>query len=135
MVKRALNGVAKMSSVKGAGSENGRSGTGAIPLAACGRDLAAMRRLCGYFLIYIALRRKVWVVNNKRVYRLYRNDGLSLRLKKPRRNVSAADRERQHAALETNEMWSMDFVLDALFAGRRLRALTVIDAFTRSSGD
>jgi len=72
-------------------------------------------------------------VNHKRVYRLYREDGLSLRLKRPRRHVSAARRERQPAALSPNEMWSMDFVSDALFDGRRLRALTVVDAYTREA--
>ena len=97
------------------------------------RDLAATRKRYGYFWIYILLRREGWAVNHKRVYRLYRNDGLSLRLKKPRRNVSAANRERQPAALAANEMWSMDFVSDALFDGRRLRALTVVDAFTREA--
>jgi len=39
----------------------------------------------GYFRVYITLRREGWLVNHKRVYRLYRQDGLSLRLKKPRR--------------------------------------------------
>jgi putative transposase len=72
-------------------------------------------------------------VNLKRVYRLYREDGLSLRLKRPRRNVSAARRERQLVASAPNEIWSMDFVSDALFDGRRLRALTVVDAFTREA--
>ena len=96
-------------------------------------DLAATRTRYGYFRIYILLRREGWFVNHKRVYRLYREDGLSLRLKKPRRNVSAANRERQPAASAANEMWSMDFVSDALFDGRRLRALTVVDAFTREA--
>ena len=54
------------------------------------RNLAATRMRYGYFRIYILLRSEGWVVNHKRVYRLYRNDGLSLQLKKPRRNVSAA---------------------------------------------
>ena len=103
------------------------------PLVMRIRDLAATRTRYGYFRIYILLRREGWVVNHKRVYRLYRNDGLSLRLKRPRRNVSAANRERQPAALAANEMWSMDFVSDALFDGRRLRALTVVDAFTREA--
>ncbi len=76
----------------------------------------------GYFRIYIMLRREGWLVNHKRVYHLYRQDGLSLRLKKPRRNVSAAGRVRQPEAAAPNEMWSMDFVSDALFDGRRLRA-------------
>lgn len=50
--------------------------------------------------------------------------------KKPHRNFSAANRDRQPTALAANEMWSMDFVSDALLDGRRLRALTVVDAFT-----
>ncbi len=49
-----------------------------------------MRTRYGYSMIYILLRREGWFVNHKRVYRLYREDGLSLRLKRPRRNVSAA---------------------------------------------
>ncbi len=97
------------------------------------RDLAATRTRYGYFRIYILLRREGWFVNHKRVYRLYRDDGLSLRLKRPRRNVSAANCERKPAASAANEMWSMDFVSDALFDGRRLRALTVVDAFTREA--
>lgn len=97
------------------------------------RDIAQTRMRYGYFRIYILLRREGWVVNHKRVYRLYREDGLSLRLKRPRRHVSAATRERQPAATAPNELWSMDFVSDALFDGRRLRALTVVDAFTREA--
>jgi putative transposase len=97
------------------------------------RDLAKTRVRYGYFRIYILLRREGLVVNHKRVYRLYREEGLSLRLKRPRRHVSAADRERQPAATAPNALWSMDFVSDALFDGRRLRALTVVDAFTREA--
>ena len=48
-------------------------------------DLAAARTRYGYFRIYILLRGMGWFVNHKRVYRLYRKDGLSLRLKRPRR--------------------------------------------------
>jgi hypothetical protein len=73
------------------------------------------------------------MVNHKRVYRLYREDGLSLRLKRPRRHVSAANRERQPAASAPNALWSMDFVSDALFDGLRLRTLTVVVAYTRES--
>lgn len=97
------------------------------------RDLARTRVRYGYFRIYILLRREGWSVNHKRVYRLYRNDGLSLRLKRPRRHVSAVARERSAAASAPNALWSMDFVSDALFDGRRLRALTVVDACTREA--
>jgi len=58
---------------------------------------------------------------------------LSLRLRRPRCSVSAANRERQPAASAPDQMWSMDFVSDALFDGRRLRALTVVAAFTRKA--
>jgi len=64
---------------------------------------------------------------------LDREDGLSLRLKRLRRNVSAANREHQPAASASNAMWSMDFVSNALSDGRRLRALTVVDTFTREA--
>src|SRR3546814_8916623 len=58
------------------------------------RDIAQTRMRYGYFRIYSLLCREGWIVNHKRVYRLYRENGLSLRLKRPRRHVSAAQRER-----------------------------------------
>ena len=86
-----------------------------------------------YFRIYILLRREGWRVNHKRVHRLYRVEGLSLRLKRPRPDVSAAQRKRQPTALWPNERWSIDFVSDALFDGHRLRALTAVGALPREA--
>jgi putative transposase len=97
------------------------------------RELAAARVRYGYFRIYILLRREGWRINHKRVYRLYRAEGLSMRLKQPRRHVMAAHRQSRPAAGAINESWSMDFVSDALFDGRRIRALTVVDNFSRES--
>jgi putative transposase len=97
------------------------------------RDIAQTQMRYGYFRICILLRREGWIVNHKRVYRLNREDGLSLRLKRPRRHISAVQRERQPAATAPNDLWAMDFASDALFDGRRLRALTVVDAFTRQA--
>ena len=97
------------------------------------REIAAARVRYGYFRIYIVLRREGLRINHKRVYRFYREEGLSTRMRRPRRHVSAARRvERPHARV-ANECWSMDFVSDALFDGRRIRALTVIDNHTRES--
>ena len=62
------------------------------PLVRRIRDLAGVHTRYGYHRIYILLGREGWLVNHKRVYRLYRDDGLSLRLKRPRRNISAANR-------------------------------------------
>ncbi len=56
-----------------------------------------------------------------------------MRLKRPRRHVMAAHRQNRPAAGAINESWSMDFVSDALFDGRRIRALTVVDNFSRES--
>ena len=58
---------------------------------------------------------------------------MSLRHRRPRRNISAANRERQPTASAPNELWSMGFVSCALFNGRRLRALTVVDGFTHEA--
>ena len=77
------------------------------------------------------LRREGWRDNHKRIYRLYSEQGLSLRLKRPRRNKSAQRWQPQPQGLYPNHVWGMDFVSDALFDGRRLRLLTVIDLYTR----
>lgn len=90
-----------------------------------------MRIRYGYRRIHVLLRREGWPVNHKRVRRLYREEGLNLRTKRPRRHVMAARRVEQPLASKPNEIWAMDFVSDALFNGKRFRALTVVDAYTR----
>jgi putative transposase len=62
----------------------------------------------------------------QRVYRLYRLEGLSLFQRRPRRHRSAMQRNRPPGAQARNECWSMDFVSDQLYDGRKLRALTLI---------
>lgn len=70
-------------------------------------------------------------MNHKRVYRIYRNEGLHLRRKRPRRRVAAAHRTAVSPATEITQVWSADFVADVTFDSRRLRALTIIDNFSR----
>ena len=95
------------------------------------KEIASVRVRYGYRRIHVLLRREGWAVNHKRVQRLYREEGLNLRVKRPRRHVTAARRGERAGAAHANDIWSTDFVSDALFDGRRFRALTVVDAFTR----
>ena len=97
------------------------------------RDLAQARVSYGYRRLHILLQREGWKVNHKRVYRLYRLEGLGMRPKKPRRHVTACRRMERSAATEVNESWSMDFMSDALYNGRRIRLLTIVDNFNRES--
>jgi putative transposase len=97
------------------------------------KEIAATRVHYGYRRVHVMLRREGWPDNHKRVYRLYQAEGLSLRLKRPKRNKSARLRQPKHLVTAINQIWSMDFVADALFDGRRLRALTVVDNYTRES--
>jgi len=72
-------------------------------------------------------------VNAKRVYRLYRELGLQLRNKTPKRRVRAKLRNDRCSATRSNETWAMDFVHDQLATGRKLRVLTILDIFSRFS--
>jgi putative transposase len=95
------------------------------------KEIASVRVRYGYRRIHVLLRREGWAVNHKRVQRLYREEGLNLRQRRPRRHVMAARRMERQGPTQANEIWAMDFVSDALFDGRRFRALTVVDAYTR----
>lgn len=97
------------------------------------KELAAVRVRYGYRRILILLKREGWKINHKRVYRLYRREDLQMRLKPPRRRVSIKQRLEKTLARRKNECWSMDFVTDELFNGRRIRILTIVDNFTRES--
>jgi len=79
----------------------------------------------------VLLRREGWPVNHKRVYRIYCEEELNLRAKRPKRRVSAAHRVKLPPATAINESWSMDFVTDSLFNERRFRSLTVVDNYSR----
>ena len=97
------------------------------------KELAASRVGYGYRRLYILLRREGWQVNHKRVYRLYGEECLGLRKKPPRRRVACQKREIRPTASAKNECWSMDFVSDQLYDGRRVRVLVIVDNHTRES--
>ena len=96
------------------------------------RDLAQGRVRYGYRRLHVLLAREGWQVNHKRVYRLYRLEGLSLRLKTRKKRVSGL-RGPKPVATQPNECWSMDFMADRLVDGRRFRVLTFVDNVSRVS--
>ena len=97
------------------------------------KQIAGVHVTWGYPRIWIKLRREGWLVNRKRVYRLYKEEGLCVGRHKPRRHRSSVTRSERTKATCANESWSMDFMADQLFDGRRFRLLTIVDDFTRES--
>jgi putative transposase len=95
------------------------------------KEIASTRVRYGYNRIYILLRREGWVDNRKRVHRIYKEEGLNLRSKRPRRNKAAAHRLERPGLDRLYQCCSMDFVADQLFDGRKFRALTLVDNFSR----
>ena len=96
------------------------------------RRLAGQRPRFGYRRLYVMLRRKGILVNHKRVHRLYRLEGLSLKRKGKKRRRGARVGHLL-AATRVNERWSMDFVSDSLADGRQFRTLTIVDDHSRLS--
>ncbi len=101
------------------------------PLRARIREIASVRVSYGYRRVHVLLRRDGWRVNRKRVYRLYREEGLCLKRRRPKRRRAVVPRQTRVAATAVNERWAMDFMSDALAGGQRLRVLTVLDTYTR----
>ena len=101
------------------------------PLKKRMHEIAATRVRFGFWRIFVLIRREGWRVNHKRIYRLYKEEGLNLRSKRPRRRRCAANRLERLQPSAANQVWSMDFVSDALFNGKKFRALTVVDNHTR----
>ena len=97
------------------------------------RELAHARPRFGFTRIWVLLRREGWPVNKKRVRRLYRLDGLQLRMRVRRRKHIALHRGPAPVPAGPTERWSMDFVHDALADGRPFRVLTVVDQWSRQS--
>ena len=94
------------------------------------RELAGSRVRYGYRRLTILLRREGWAVNAKRVYRLYRQEGLQVRTTKRAKRAGQA-RVALPGASWPNQRWSMDFVSDRFADGRWFRILTVVDQYTR----
>lgn len=97
------------------------------------KELAHARPRFGYNRIWVLLRREGWAINKKRVRRLYRLEGLQVRMRVRRRKHCALHRGPAPVPSRPHERWSMDFVHDQLADGRPFRVLTVVDQWSRQS--
>lgn len=97
------------------------------------REIAMDRPRFGYLRVLVMLKREGWEIGKQRVYRLYRLEGLQLRMKVKRRKRISLQRGRPVPATGPNQNWSMDFVHDQMLDGRAFQVLTVIDQWSRES--
>ncbi|QJQ01118.1 hypothetical protein C798_13000 [Herbaspirillum rubrisubalbicans Os34] len=93
-------------------------------------ELAAIKRRYGYRRLHVLMQREGWQVNRKKLLRVYRQAGLSVRRRK-RKRIAGVERQLKVQATMPNQSWSMDFVSDGLADGRRLRCLNIVDDFTK----
>ena len=96
------------------------------------RDLANERKRFGYRRLFILLRQEGEPSGINRIYRLYREEGLTVRKRRSRRRA-VGSRAPILVESKPNARWSVDFVHDQLACGRRFRVLTVVDTFSRFS--
>jgi putative transposase len=90
------------------------------------RELAETKRRYGCPRIYVRLRRDGWTVNHKKVERIYREEGLSLR-RRARKKAAAVPRVALPLPSQPGRCYAMDFVHDRLATGRRFKCFTMTD--------
>jgi len=99
------------------------------------RELSSLHPRWGYRLIHGRLRLEGWAVNRKRVQRLWRDEGLRVPQRQPKRNrvgISTVPALRLRAE-RPNHVWAMDFLFDTTVDGRPFKVLSMCDEFTRES--
>jgi len=96
------------------------------------KAIAGKRRRFGYRRIGVLLERKGRPMNHKKLYRLYREEGLSVKRRRGRKRARGS-RTPMPEATRPNQRWSLDFVSDTFGASRRFRILTVIDDCCREN--
>ena len=94
------------------------------------RELANQRRRFGYRRLFILLRREGEPSGINRIYRLYREEGLTVRKRRGRRRA-VGTRTPILVEAKVNARWSLDFVHDQFALGRRFRILNIVDDVTR----
>jgi putative transposase len=96
------------------------------------RTIARERRRFGYRRLHVMLKREGLAVNHKKLFRLYREEKLSVRRRGGRKRAIGT-RAPMLVPLRPNERWSLDFVSDQFTDGRRFRVLAIVDDCTREN--
>lgn len=94
------------------------------------KELAQKRRRFGCVRLHVLLKREGFTINHKRTERIYRQEGLSLRIRR-RRKMASLLRVELPKPERPNHIWSMDFMKDALGDGRKFKVLPILDEYTR----
>jgi putative transposase len=94
------------------------------------KQAAATHRRWGYRFLMTVLKREGFTDNHKRVYRIYREEGLQVRQRKRKRTAKWRG-EKPNAPDQINARWSMDFVQDSTARGQKIRILNILDDCTR----
>ena len=95
------------------------------------KELAMTRMRQGYHKIGVLLKREGFRHSMGMLYRVYREEGLSLRYRPGRGSKAQVTRPQRKPASRPNQAWSLDFVAGQLSNGNRFRCLTIVDVFTR----
>lgn len=94
--------------------------------------LAQKHKRFGLPRLHLVLKQEMLVINEKRTARLYQEENLALRRKRPKRKGSTL-RLSLPVPTVPNQRWSMDFIYDSIFSGRRFKCLTIVDDFSKES--
>jgi len=94
------------------------------------QELAQTRRRFGCPRLHVMLRREGFMINHKRTERIYKQEGLILRIRR-RKKLSSLLRTKIPKPNHPHHIWSMDFVRDSLADGRTIKILSVLDEYTR----
>jgi putative transposase len=97
------------------------------------KELAETRVRYGYRRLHVLLQREGWRTNHKRTYRIYSEEGLSIRTRSPKRRRACRYRSGRSEIGAANDCWAMDFVSDRLFDERPFRILAIVDCHTREA--
>ena len=96
------------------------------------KEIAGKRRRFGYRRIGVLLERKGMIMNHKKLYRLYREEGLAVKRRRGRKRARGS-RTPMPEATQPNQRWSLDFLADSFGASRKFRILTVNDDCCREN--